>query len=1678
MLFLYSHHFCFHPKDSLMRPFLENSTLRRINSWAILLSLLSAFLAVVELPAANAASSTTTAATVSDANPRRGDSVVFTMTVTPTAYVAGTPITGNMVISSDRGELCATYSLTEDPISHVVEASCTWVAAPDAGNIKAVYKGSTNYTTSQSSNISVSVIDVFYFSASRVNEGSSLTISAGATNAGSLAFKVDGMVIPGCSHESKTVTAGGYVNCSYTLPVSASPASGTKIFSVDYIPNSKSIMVDAHTSSYTPDKYYLPTTEGIYSSILSNFQNATSKSPFVSANYVEIDHIFYKLNRSTREALVVGYDRFAGLTELNIPEILDVTSVVLTAVSSVSYPAKNDFIGTYQVSAIGTDAFSMSLYSPTTGATLLRSIVLPPTLKIIGDRAFKGQCGISQIDIPDSVLAIGSGAFAAMNTTGAVNTQGYKMCTEAYSSSNSYSYSINVNSNAHVTYLGHVYSAKQSMSSPSPAPTDSAFWLDLGVQAPITGLTDVKVGAGVSATGSNPFYAAGNLQKVAFRGAPSDLKAVYEYRRSGLDLWGWTQAVGNWTMRHPISDQTNNTCSNYFVYAGSLEISILASQSLAWQYWAQGCLQAGADGIKPTFFKPSRPGSPTTETTTLTSSVVRFSAPLSDGGAAIETYAVQFSSTDWATWETFTSTLSSPATPFVVTGLSHSTNYKFRIIATNSVGPSIPSATSAAIRTLSPSVPTAPTIGAATLIGTNSVNVAFTASVDNGGAVIDSYTVISTPDSVTAYSLGSASGSATLTGLRSGINYSFTVRAGNSVGRSVASGSVTKKVPLTPVLGTWPNISKNKSDAPFTLTPPSESYTAAGTFGYTSSDSGIVSISGDTVTVVQSGSAVITATFYPSDTATYFSGVTKTMTISVSAASNAITFGSISARAVNAGGFNLTATALGGTVTYSSATSSSICTVTNGGAVSMFAPGTCVIKASSLGNANYGAASDVTQNLVITAAPPGAPTLTSVSVGGTDAANATSGYATLQFTANTENGGTITSYLITATPATGSAITKTVTAGAGTRTESITALSLGTEYTFTVTAYNGGTTGGGTSAASNAVAKTPAANPNAPTNLRVNSGNTTLTANWTPPVSLGGGSWDSYRVFVKRSSDSSFSDTPTAIINTQATSTYQFTGLTNGVAYDVKIWVKTTSFTTELLANTAAVYLIPATVPVAPRLAISQTDSTTVVASWASNGDGGSALTGYTLTLSSGACSFTFVPGTTSYSCSVTGLTPGTTVTGTLIATNGVGSSAVTTASVNYITVVGAPTSVVATNGDGQVTLAFAINNGGDSIVSFDYSIDGLSYSPLNATSSPVTITGLTNDLAYNIYLRARGATYGNGASSSAIAVLPHLTVTTVVQVAQTPSYIKAITHPAISQSKVTYVCARGEYQFSRSGGGVETLRSESAIYKLYINGALIESATSQSSSYLFSKSELLQASTVSCSVTLTQEAVTNEFTTLSNPLIKGHEKIKEAAFAQASSAYQIARDAAYALRVEGDSASIEVWRKSIDLALAKRKLVEDAAQAIYLNALEKEGISLFFAAPPVKKPVTAVIIQTPEKVNVQPTSVMRKVGTIYFANGTYFINDVSRKTIAAIAAKISMGTSTMVLSYGHTDSTGGVDNTLLSKNRARAVAKLLGEAISGKKVVTGWYAATKPIATGTSKIDLAKNRRVEIYIK
>ena len=102
-------------------------------------------------------------------------------------------------------------------------------------------------------------------------------------------------------------------------------------------------------------------------------------------------------------------------------------------------------------------------------------------------------------------------------------------------------------------------------------------------------------------------------------------------------------------------------------------------------------------------------------------------------------------------------------------------------------------------------------------------------------------------------------------------------------------------------------------------------------------------------------------------------------------------------------------------------------------------------------------------------------------------------------------------------------------------------------------------------------------------------------------------------------------------------------------------------------------------------------------------------------------------------------------------------SSAPTT--VTPYTTPGAPTSLSATAGNSKAIIAFLApaSNGGSSITNYQYSINnGSSYTLCSptTTSSPITITGLTNDQAYTILIKAVNAG-GAGTASSSVTVTP-----------------------------------------------------------------------------------------------------------------------------------------------------------------------------------------------------------------------------------------------------------------------------------------------------------------------------------
>ena len=85
--------------------------------------------------------------------------------------------------------------------------------------------------------------------------------------------------------------------------------------------------------------------------------------------------------------------------------------------------------------------------------------------------------------------------------------------------------------------------------------------------------------------------------------------------------------------------------------------------------------------------------------------------------------------------------------------------------------------------------PNAPTVGTATVTGTTTATLTFTAPAFNGGVTITSYTATSSPGGITSTLNQSGSGTFSITGLTAGTTYTFSVTATNAVGTSASSGA-------------------------------------------------------------------------------------------------------------------------------------------------------------------------------------------------------------------------------------------------------------------------------------------------------------------------------------------------------------------------------------------------------------------------------------------------------------------------------------------------------------------------------------------------------------------------------------------------------------------------------------------------------------------------------------------------------------------------------------------------------------------------------------------------------------------------------------------------------------------------------------------------------------------------
>jgi len=147
------------------------------------------------------------------------------------------------------------------------------------------------------------------------------------------------------------------------------------------------------------------------------------------------------------------------------------------------------------------------------------------------------------------------------------------------------------------------------------------------------------------------------------------------------------------------------------------------------------------------------------------------------------------------------------------------------------------------------------------------------------------------------------------------------------------------------------------------------------------------------------------------------------------------------------------------TVTFTSGTTS-VCTITSGGALTFVTTGSCTINADQAGNGSFLAASTVSHPFTVNAVAPGAPAIGTASAGDTQ--------ATVSFTAPAFDGGaTITGYTVTSNP--GGFTSSGCTASPCT----VTGLTNGVAYTFTVTATNSAPLTSLASSASNSVTPNP-----------------------------------------------------------------------------------------------------------------------------------------------------------------------------------------------------------------------------------------------------------------------------------------------------------------------------------------------------------------------------------------------------------------------------------------------------------------------------------------------------------------------------------------------------------------------------------------------------------------------------
>ena len=758
------------------------------------------------------------------------------------------------------------------------------------------------------------------------------------------------------------------------------------------------------------------------------------------------------------------------------------------------------------------------------------------------------------------------------------------------------------------------------------------------------------------------------------------------------------------------------------------------------------------------------------------SSVVSWTAPANNGGSPITGYTATSNPGNKICTTVGGLTCTIP-------GLTNGTAYTFTVTATNVSGNS---AASAASNSATPAtLANAPTAVKATSNANASSSVSWKAPLNTGGAGITGYVVTPYVGSTaqTSQTFTSPALSETVTGLTNGTAYTFAVAAITGAGTGSLSLRSAKATPAT------------APDAPTNVTcfPCSASLSPAVAF-VTPASNGGAPITGYTVTMIDNtdstrGGQTFSGSASPISVSGFTNGDRYTFTVTATNAAGtgaAGTSGNILPIYPPAAPANVTASSFANAssvVSWTSVTSQVGVVSTPGGkqCTALYPLKSCTVTGLTNGTQYTFSASDATpaqgrsasatSNVAIPATLSNAPT----GIKATSNANISS---VVSWIAPQNTGGAgITGYVVT--PYVGSvalgaqAFTSTATS------ETVTGLTNGTAYTFTVAAITGA--GVGVASAPSAVA-TPYATPGGPinagppTNVTATSFlNASSAVSWTAPLNTGSDPITGYVVTPYTGTTAQTSQTFTSPALSETV-----TGLTNGTAYTFAVAAITGAGTGSLSLRSAKA--TPATAPDAPTNVTCFPCSASLspaVAFVTPASNGGAPITGYTVTMIDNTDS---TRGGQTFSgsaspISVSGFTNGDRYTFTVTATNAAGTGAAgTSGNILPIYPPAAPANVTASsfaNASSVVSWTSVTSQVG--VVSTPGGKQCTALYPLKSC----TVTGLTNGTQYTFSASDATPAQGRSASATSNVAIP-------ATLANAPTAVKA-TSGANASSSVSW---------------------------------------------------------------------------------------------------------------------------------------------------------------------------------------------------------------------------------------------------------------------------------------------------